>query len=135
MQDRDTAVATRDLISRHLDWAGWEAVIKRNGFTIERPYGTAHPRFPDIVYPIDYGYINDTLASDGVEVDLFIGSSTNALVGMMLCVDHRRGDRECKLLWNCTPEEIYLVNGFINFDRSLMEGILVLRHPMRSLWV
>lgn len=130
-----TPDALRDLVARRLDWAGWEALIKRNGITVDRPYGTVHPRFPNIVYPIDYGYINDTLASDGVEVDVFIGSSTNGLVGTMLCADHRRGDRECKLLWNCTPEEIYLINGFINFDRSLMEGILVLRHPMRSLWV
>jgi hypothetical protein len=34
---------------------------------------------------------------------------------------------------HCTPEEIYLVNGFINFDRTLLEGTLTLRRPMHGL--
>ncbi|WP_456425398.1 inorganic diphosphatase [Rhodocaloribacter sp.] len=121
-------------IADRFDWAGWETLITRNGYTIDRPYGSAHPRFPDILYPIDYGYVNDTLGGDGEEVDLFVGSARNGLVALILTHDHRRGDRECKLIYDCTPEEVYLVNGFINYDRSLMEGRLVMRRPMRELW-
>ncbi|CAN0593122.1 unnamed protein product, partial [Laminaria digitata] len=36
--------------------------------------------------------------------------------------------------YNCTPEEVYLVNGFINFAPELMQGELVMRRPMHGLW-
>ena len=67
-------------------------------------------------------------------MDVFVGSANNGLVGLLMTIDHGRGDREVKLLYNCTPEEIYLANGFINFDRTRMEGTLVLRRPLQELW-
>jgi len=123
-----------DLVRDRFAWAAWEALLARNGYTIDRPYRSRHPHYPTIVYPIDYGYVNGTIGTDGQEVDVFVGTARNGLVGTLLTTDHRRGDREFKLLYRCTPEEIYLVNGFINFDRTLMEGLLVLRRPMHELW-
>lgn len=116
------------------DWATWEARLIQNGVTIDRPYRAAHPRFPSIIYPINYGYINGTVSTDGEEVDVFVGSGKTGLVGLLITTDHRKGDREIKLLYNCTPEEIYLCHGFINYDRSLLEGELMLREPMYTLW-
>lgn len=118
------------LAEREIRWDAWEGLIRRNGITIDRPRGAPHPDHPSIIYPIDYGYVNGTLATDGHELDLFRGAATTGLVGTMITVDHRKGDREFKLLFDCSPEEIYLVNGFINFDRELMEGVLVLRRTM-----
>ena len=123
-----------EIVAGSFDWEGWEALIAQNGITLDRPYRTPHPDFPDIIYPINYGFINDTLGSDGDEVDIFVGRAQNGLVGLLLTTDHRRGDREVKLLYHCTPEDIYLANGFINFDRTLLEGTLVLRRPMHELW-
>jgi inorganic pyrophosphatase len=121
-------------VARHFRWPDWEAFIQAGAYTLDRPHGSSHPRYPDIIYPIDYGYIDGTLGTDGDEVDVFVGTASSGLVGLLLTTDHRRGDRECKLLYNCTPEEIYLVHGFINFDPALMTGLLVLRRPMRTLW-
>ncbi len=90
--------------------------------------------FPEIVYPIAYGYINDTVGSDGEEIDLFIGTATNKLVAGIVTTDFRKGDREWKLIYNCSPEEIYLINGFINYDAEKMTGRLVMRYPMAELW-
>ena len=126
--------AIQPLVADRFDWAGWEALIERHGLTIDRPYRSAHPDFPSIIYPLDYGYIHETVGTDGYEVDVFVGSAANGLVGLLWTKDHRRGDREAKLLYRCTPEEVYLANGFVNFDRRLMEGVLVLRQPMRELW-
>ena len=124
----------RDLAAGQFDWDGWEALIVQNGLTIDRPYRSRHPEFSDIIYPMNYGYINATTSTDGHEVDVFVGSADNGLVGLLMTTDYGRGDREVKLLYNCTPEEIYLANGFINFDRTRMEGTLVLRRPMHELW-
>ncbi len=123
------------LLAGRFDWEGWEALIERNGLTIDRPYRSRHPVFSEIIYPMNYGYVNDTTSTDGHEVDVFVGSAAaGGLVGLILTTDHRRGDREMKLLYRCTPEEVYLANGFINFDRAKMEGTLVLRRPMHTLW-
>lgn len=116
------------------DWTAHETLIRENGLSIDRPRHTRHPKFPEIVYPIDYGYINGTEGEDGDEIDVFIGTAQTGLVAAMRTTDHRKGDTEYKLLYNCSPTEVYLVNGFINFAPALMVGELLMRRPMDELW-
>ena len=122
------------LFARHFDWPGWARLIDAHGLTIDRPFGQPHPAFPHIVYPLDYGYINDTRSSDGEPVDVFVGSAATGLVGLILAADYRQHKREPKLLYHCTAAEVYTAHGFINYDRSLLEGALALRQPMHELW-
>jgi len=117
-----------------IDWLVWDRLIDDMGITLERPKNSIHPVRDSIRYPIDYGYVNETRGEDGEEVDIFVGTVNNGLVAGIFTFDHRKNDRELKLIYNCSPSEIYLVNGFINFDRDQMEGKLVMRRPMLSLW-
>lgn len=126
--------ALKPLVEEHVDWVAWEWYIRSNGITIDRPEGTSHPDFSSVIYPLDYGFVNRTLATDGAPIDIFVGSSTTGLVGTLLTTDHRQQDREFKLLYDCTPVEVYTVHGFINYDRSLLTGVLVLRSSMPALW-
>lgn len=121
-------------IPGYVDWEQWEALIRLKGITIERAAGTAHPDYSDIVYPIDYGFVNGTDTVDGAEMDVFKGTAANGLVAAIFTEDRRKGDLEAKLIVDCTPQEIYLVNGFINFAPDLMRGRLLMRVPMKSLW-
>ena len=43
-------------------------------FTVktDRPIGTAHPKHPEIVYPVNYGFVPDLFAGDGEEQDVYI---------------------------------------------------------------
>lgn len=125
------------LFTTHFAWDAWDAVIATQGLTIDRPYRTAHPRYPDIIYPLDYGYINGTRSTDGEGVDVFVGTAEGGLVGLIVADYYQgpsRGQAEVKLLYRCTPKEIYLAHGFINFAPHLMSGRLALRHPMPHLW-
>ena len=117
-----------------IDWLVWDQLIKDLGITIDRPVNSLHPEHRSIRYPINYGYVNGTLGADAEEVDIFVGAAENGLVAAIFTTDFRKGDNELKLMYNCSPVEIYLVNGFINFDRNLMEGELVLRLPMSEIW-
>ena len=119
----------------HFNWPAWEKLIEQNGVTIDRPYQSIHPDYPAIVYPINYGYINNTLGSDQEEIDIFIGTATNKLVAAISTTDFQKGDREVKFIYNCTPEEIYLINGFINYNPDLLTGRLFMRQPMKELWL
>jgi len=115
-------------------WEAWEQAIATQGITLDRPRYSHHPQWPSIIYPIDYGYINGLLGEDGAELDVFVGTADTGVVAYERTVDHRKGDTELKLLYNCSPSEIYLVHGFLNFDPSLMQGQLVLRWQMEELW-
>lgn len=124
----------RDLIAAHFPWETWEHIIETQGVTTERARRSIHPTLPEIIYPIDYGYVNGTVGPDGVEVDIFIGTARTGLAALILTDDYRRADREVKLLYHCSPEEIYLVNGFINYNPDFMQGVLAMRRPMHELW-
>ncbi len=126
--------ALRPIVSGQFSWAAWERIIDERGITIDRPAHTAHPEYPSIVYPLDYGFIPGTAGTDGDGIDVFVGGGVQGLVGLILTTDHRQRDREAKLLFDCTPTEIYTAHGFINYDRTLLEGVLVLRDDMRTLW-
>ena len=35
---------------------------------IDRPKGTAHPRYPNFIYKVDYEYLKNTSSMDGQEL-------------------------------------------------------------------
>ena len=96
------------------NWQRWERLLRERGVTIDRPRGSAHPRYPDMIYPLDYGYIPSTVGGDGAEVDVFVGSGANGLTAALLTHDRRKGDHELKLLWNTTAAEMAAAHAFLN---------------------
>ena len=124
----------QETVRSYFSWARWEHLIRENGISIDRPYFSTHPVWEDIIYPINYGYICNTTSSDGEEIDIFVGTAPVGLVGLHITQDYRKGDREVKLMYNCTPEEVYLIHGFVNYNPKRMDGILVMRNPMHVLW-
>ena len=106
-----------------------------HGVTLDRPRHHAHPAYPHILSPLDYGYVDGTSSGDGEAVDVFVCSRADlGLVGMLHTRHNVRGDREVKLLFGTTPEEVYLAHGFLNYDRTRLDAVAVLRAPMRDLW-
>ena len=96
-------------------WEYLEQLIGGCEIVIDRPKGSVHPRFPDLIYPLDYGYLSGTQAMDGDGVDVWMGSLTDsALVGLAISVDLGKKDAEIKLFLGCSQEEIQLVMAFLN---------------------
>lgn len=126
--------AYASMLEDKFPWNRWENLILSEGILLDRPRKTPHPQYPDIIYPMDYGFIRNTTSSDGAEVDVFVGTGEKHLIGLIVTCDYRRGDQEIKFLWRCLPSEVYLAHGFINFDRSKLKGRLILRFSMNTLW-
>jgi inorganic pyrophosphatase len=104
-----------------------EQLIREHGVTIDRPKGTAHPRFPDRIYPINYGYINDTQSQDGDGIDVFLGDDKAAgVVGIICTVDIVKLDSEVKVLYKCDEDNIQTALKLMTNDP--MRGVLVRRH-------
>lgn len=75
--------------------------------TIDRPLGSIHPKHPDIIYPINYGYVEGIMAADGEEQDVYIlgvNEPVNEFTGKIIAVIHRFDDAEDK--WVAAPDGI-----------------------------
>jgi inorganic pyrophosphatase len=96
-------------------WLRLEALLERNRIVIDRPRGSHHPRFPEIVYTLDYGYLDGTSSNDGEGVDVWLGSEPERGLDAVICtVDLDRGDAEMKLMVGCTEQEKAYVERFYN---------------------
>jgi inorganic pyrophosphatase len=95
-------------------WQQLDNLLDNSKTVIDRPKGSAHPRYPDVIYPMDYGYLNNTSAGDGDGIDIWVGSAFDEekLVGAVATVDLFKRDVELKLLVNCSEAEIQIIMDF-----------------------
>ena len=108
-------------------WSALDKLTERSEVVIDRPKGSAHPRFPHCIYPLDYGCLNGTTSMDGGGIDVWRGSDPGMALTAIICtVDLMKSDSEIKLLIGCTEAEIQTVLDFHN-DSEYMKGILVRR--------
>ena len=114
--------AERDL------WQHADELVAAHRLVIDRPAGTAHPRFPAYVYPLDYGYLEGTRGGDGEGVDVWRGTAPTTLVTAVACtIDPFKRNAELKLLWRCTPAEIAAIESFYT---PQPQSALLLRRPV-----
>lgn len=107
-------------------WTRLDALIASSEVVLDRPRGTRHPRVPEIVYPLDYGYLKGTSGGDGNEIDVWCGSLPDGRLDAVVCtVDMMKRDAEIKLLMGCTPAEKQIICDFHN--EGNMSGLLVER--------
>ena len=72
---------------------------------VDRPLGSRHPKYKDIIYPINYGYIEGIIAPDGEEQDAYIlgvNVAVKEFTGRVIAVIHRYDDVEEK--WVVAPD-------------------------------
>lgn len=87
-------------------WARLDELVASAKIVIDRSQGSAHPRYPQIIYPYNYGYLENTTAGDGGGIDVWIGSLPEKTVTALVCtIDLHKRDVEIKLLLGCTPQE------------------------------
>ena len=73
--------------------------------TVDRPLGSYHPKYKDLYYPINYGYVEGIMAPDGEEQDAYIlgiHEAVQSFTGKIIAMIHRFDDVEEK--WVVCPE-------------------------------
>lgn len=107
-------------------WSAIDKLIIESKIVIDRPKGTKHPRF-DFIYPLDYGYLENTSSMDGGGIDVWRGSMNTDLCDAVICtVDLLKKDSEIKLLIGCTEVEKDSILRFHN-ESELMKGAMIRR--------
>ena len=114
-------------------WKAMTELLTTSVIVIDRPKGSTHPRYGEAIYPLDYGYLENTTSSDGSGIDVWIGSlnsvidqgSTKILTGILCTFDTLKRDAEIKLLIGCTKEIIQVIQ---EFDKEMYT--LYIPNPM-----
>ncbi len=86
---------------------------------IDRPMGSKHPKHK-FIYPINYGYIPNTISGDGEELDCYILGIYEPLetfTGKCIAIIHRTNDNDDKLILaqeneNFSDDEIKVLTNF-----------------------
>ena len=86
---------------------------------MDRPLGTKHPKH-DFIYPVNYGYIPNTVSGDGEELDAYVLGEHKPLetfIGRVVAIIHRTNDNDDKLVVmkdgrNYTDEQIMALTEF-----------------------
>ena len=107
-------------------WDALDELIGQSALIIDRPKGSAHPRY-GFVYDVDYGYLENSASMDGGAIDVWRGTDDKQVCDAVICtVDLVKRDSEIKLLIGCTEAEKTLILRFHN-ESDGMKGFLLRR--------
>ena len=102
---------------------------KQVSVKIDRPLGSKHPKH-DFIYPVNYGFIPNTISGDGEELDAYVLGVNNPLenfTGEVIAIIHRTNDDDDKLIVvpkgiNYTDDEIRKLT---YFQEQYFESIII----------
>ena len=96
---------------------------------IDRPFGTKHPKH-GFIYPVNYGYVPNTISGDGEELDAFllgVFEPVEEFEGECIAIIHRTNDDDDKLV--IVPQGKNYSNDAINalteFQEQYFEHIII----------
>ena len=78
---------------------------RRVTVTVDRPLGSVHPEHADLVYYVNYGYVDGIIGGDGDWQDAYILGVTepvSTFTGIVIAIIVREDDVETK--WVVAPE-------------------------------
>jgi inorganic pyrophosphatase len=106
-------------------------LVAASAIVIDRPRGSSHPRYPDVRYPLNYGFLAQTRASDVSGIDVWVGSLPDRRVtGAIVTMDALKRDAEVKLLISCTREEAE--QALTSHTQGRQAGILLWRDDTQN---
>lgn len=96
---------------------------------IDRPFGSKHPKH-QFIYPVNYGYVPNTVSGDGEELDTYVlgvFEPLNEFKGKCIAVIHRTNDNDDKLI--IVPEgKMYnasQIDALTEFQEQYFEHIVI----------
>ena len=107
-------------------WKALDELVKESEIIIDRLKGSVHPKYPDFIYQVDYGYLKNTFSMDGAGIDVWVGSAEKNIDAIICTVDLMKKDSEIKILIGCTEEEKSIIYKTHN-ETQYMKGVLIRR--------
>lgn len=96
---------------------------------IDREFGSKHPKH-GFIYPVNYGYIPNTVSGDGEELDCYllgVFEPVKTYKGKCIAIVHRTNDDDDKLI--IVPENKDYsndaINALVEFQEQYFEHIII----------
>lgn len=108
-------------------WSALDKLVSDSKIIIDRPKGSHHPKYSDFIYPVDYGYLENTSSMDSSGIDIWKGANGDNIDAIICTVDLLKRDSEIKIIIGCNEEEKQFVLSTHN-DSDYMKGIMIRRN-------
>lgn len=96
---------------------------------IDREFGSKHPKH-GFIYPVNYGYIPNTISGDGEELDCYVLGVFEPIKefnGKCIAIIHRTNDDDDKLV--IVPDGVEYsddaINALVEFQERYFEHIII----------
>ena len=106
-----------------------EYLGKKLNIVIDRELGSKHPEY-GFIYPVNYGYVPDTVSGDGEELDCYllgVFEPVKTFKGKCIAIIHRVDDDDDKLIIVSKNKEYSddAINALVEFQERYFEHIIV----------
>ena len=113
-----------------------EYLGKELNIVIDRELGSKHPEY-GFIYPVNYGYVPDTVSGDGEELDCYllgVFEPVKTFKGKCIAIIHRVDDDDDKLIIVPKNKEYSddAINALVKFQERYFERIIVRRNRVRE---
>ena len=115
-------------------WQKVDTLFLSSNLIISRHKGDTHPIFRNMIYPVEYGRLDDTLGTGTEGLSVYVGSDTPGKVtAVVIAADILMKTIDIKLLTACTEKEVYEVLRFLN-QTDFQKTVLIRRGNHIPVW-
>ena len=122
-----------EFINNAFFWQKVDTLYFSSKLIITRKKGSRHPLYPNLIYPVDYGHLDDTNPEE-TGIEAFRGTvKTSHVDTIVICADILKKDIEIKLLTGCTEEEENQILHFLN-QTDFQKTVVIRRGDAIPAW-
>lgn len=124
----------KEVENNALFWQKLDTLYVSSTMGIEFKQGSVHPVYQKLVYPVDYGIIEDVHNYGDIKMGVFKGSlDSHCVDAIAVNIDTLQRDSDIKLLVGCNEDETFRIMQFLN-ETDFQKSILVRRSEEVSSW-
>lgn len=115
-------------------WQKLDTLYVSSTIGLEFKKGSNHPIYEKLIYPVDYGIIEDAHNFGNIKMGVFKGANdSHSVDAIAVNIDTLQRDSDIKLLVGCNEDEIFRIMQFLN-ETDFQKSILVRRSDEVSPW-
>ncbi len=113
-------------------WQKVDTVFLSSHVNIIRHKGETHPQFKNLVYPTEYGHLEET--GNGDPISVYMGTKNHSeITGLVIAADILQKTIDVKILVGCTEDEENEVLHFLN-QTDFQKTVLIRRGNEMPAW-
>ena len=107
-------------------WQKIDTLYLSSDLVIDKPKNSCHPKYTNLIYPVDYGYIRDISEDSDEHISVYKGSMKSRTVdAIVVCADILKKDIDVKLLVGCSERETVSILEFL--DQTDFQKAIIIR--------